>query len=813
MNEVHMTLLVNAPTWDLSEVHIELVALNGGTPPSWSFPDLSVDRNTPPKLRLIHLGEPDPKTTDPIEIRQQTIVHKLVDNGSHVWSVGGSWDGSNFVEGVLLGNLPQPTGWTACDLITWTFRVEAFAHGKAVSSWAQFDYTYDPALNQQQQSPNCTQRKFGTHGNQGGSGSSGTAGSFDPNDKLAPAGYGDAAFVQADGSLAYQIRFENLATATGPAREISVVDTLDENVDLNTFELSEIRFADQSISLPAGVQQYETNMLMKANGADIFVEVSAGLDYTKRQVSLTLRALDPNTGWFHEDPLVGLLYPNDDTGRGEGSISYLVRPKAGLPSDTVIENQASIVFDYNDPIDTPLVSNTLDAEDPVSAVKPLPPTTAETSFVVSWAGDDEAAGSGIAAYDVYASDNGGPYVLWQASTAETSAEFKGELGHTYAFYSVARDNVGHVERVPGVPDATTLVQNNQPPAAAILGPPTGVRGQSLNYHVSATDSSPADMAAGFSFRIDWGDGSPVQMLAAVAGETRKVVEHAFADTGSYVVHITASDREGAVSEAAAHQVEIKIAELQEGGRVLAVGGSRGNDAISFRLRKNENTRIIKITVFMNDKNLGSFTAPEKLAVFGQEGNDVIVAPSALRLNRPRRSFAPTAWFDGGPGNDRLTGGPMADVLLGGPGNDILDGREGADLLIGGPGADRILGGPGDNLLIAAATIFDHRASALSAIFAEWTSTRTYSQRVANISGLTAPGMDGSTFGTRHNAGNFLTLTGSSPTVEDDTARDVLTGSGNRDWFLINADGSPRDLITNLGRNDLATRLGSLPGGS
>src|SRR5439155_19137921 len=41
----------------------------------------------------------------------------------------------------------------------------------------------------------------------GPSNSSALAGSFDPNDKLAPAGYGDAAFVQADGSLSYQVRF------------------------------------------------------------------------------------------------------------------------------------------------------------------------------------------------------------------------------------------------------------------------------------------------------------------------------------------------------------------------------------------------------------------------------------------------------------------------------------------------------------------------------------------------------------------------------------------------------------------------------
>ena len=77
---------------------------------------------------------------------------------------------------------------------------------------------------------------------------------------------------------------------------------------------------------------------------------------------------DPATGTFPEDPLLGLLYPEDGTGRGVGSVSYTVTPKAGLSSGTVINNRARIVFDYNDPIDTPQVHNALDAAPPTSQV-------------------------------------------------------------------------------------------------------------------------------------------------------------------------------------------------------------------------------------------------------------------------------------------------------------------------------------------------------------------------------------------------------------------------------------------------------------
>ena len=200
--------------------------------------------------------------------------------------------------------------------------------------------------------------------------------SYDPNDKLAPAGHGTAGFIQSDSTLDYTIRFENMSDATAPAREVIVTDTLDESLDLDTFELTEIAFADYVISIPPGLDQYEDWVPATVGGQEILVEVQAGLDHETRVLTLALRSLDPVTGWFPEDPFVGLLYPNDETGRGEGHISFLVRPLADLPSGTEITNWARIYFDYNDPIDTPLVRNTLDAGPPSSSVVALPESVA-----------------------------------------------------------------------------------------------------------------------------------------------------------------------------------------------------------------------------------------------------------------------------------------------------------------------------------------------------------------------------------------------------------------------------------------------------
>ncbi|WP_353929425.1 DUF4114 domain-containing protein [Okeanomitos corallinicola TIOX110] len=76
-------------------------------------------------------------------------------------------------------------------------------------------------------------------------------------------------------------------------------------------------------------------------------------------------------------------------------------------------------------------------------------------FTVSWSGTD--VGSGVASYDVYVSVDGGDFTLWQDDITATSATYTGELNKTYGFYTVATDNVGNMEAVPTVADATTTV--------------------------------------------------------------------------------------------------------------------------------------------------------------------------------------------------------------------------------------------------------------------------------------------------------------------------------------------------------------------
>ena len=61
------------------------------------------------------------------------------------------------------------------------------------------------------------------------------------------------------------------------------------------------------------------------------------------------------------------------------------------------------------------------------------------------------------AYDIYVSINNGPWNLWLAQTTNTCANFQGQTGNTYGFYSIAHDGAGEVQQTPASANTTTLV--------------------------------------------------------------------------------------------------------------------------------------------------------------------------------------------------------------------------------------------------------------------------------------------------------------------------------------------------------------------
>ena len=128
-----------------------------------------------------------------------------------------------------------------------------------------------------------------------------------------------------------------------------------------------------------------------------------------------------------------------------------------------------------------------DTEPPTSMVDALP-AQSRPAFLVRWSGQDNPGGTGISSYDVFYSENGGPFIRWLYSTPNTSAVFQGALGSTYAFYSVAVDVAGNRQPTPAAPQAqTTVALENHPP---VFTPQPNValnEGDTLSIIAAATD--------------------------------------------------------------------------------------------------------------------------------------------------------------------------------------------------------------------------------------------------------------------------------------------------------------------------------------
>jgi hypothetical protein len=192
-----------------------------------------------------------------------------------------------------------------------------------------------------------------------------------------------------------------------------------------------------------------------------------------------------------------------------------------------------------------------------------------------------------------------------------------------------------------------------------------------------------------------------------------------------------------------------------GLRALVVRGTAAADDVYFQ--SVSSGTMVAVRVGGVERARYSKTDVSRIVAYGSGGNDRLALQTSLNL---------AAYLAGGDGDDTLQGGARADVLLGGAGVDRLTGSGDKDVLIGGAGADVLSGGGGSDLLVGGATAHDGNDSALRQILGEWTSSRTYAQRVDNL---------------RAGANGLPALNGT--TAPDDGAVDDLTGGSSTDWFV------------------------------
>jgi uncharacterized repeat protein (TIGR01451 family) len=139
--------------------------------------------------------------------------------------------------------------------------------------------------------------------------------SYDPNDKaVLPQGKGVEGFIDKNQNMIYTIRFQNTGTAT--AEKIYIIDTIDSNLDLNTFTLLNHSHYPEIIFMNGGV-----------------------IKFNYRYIYLPDSHSSPNGS--------------------QGFVQFALRQKANLPELTQIKNTSYIYFDYNAPVKTNTVLNTI----------------------------------------------------------------------------------------------------------------------------------------------------------------------------------------------------------------------------------------------------------------------------------------------------------------------------------------------------------------------------------------------------------------------------------------------------------------------
>ncbi|MGA2498781.1 MAG: dockerin type I domain-containing protein, partial [Tepidisphaeraceae bacterium] len=295
----------------------------------------------------------------------------------------------------------------------------------------------------------------------------------------------------------------------------------------------------------------------------------------------------------------------------------------------------------------------IDTTPPISHVNTLPVTTAQYSFPVSWSGQDDVGGSGIVDYDVYVSDNGGGYALWLNHTTSTTAIYPGLAGHTYAFFSEARDNAGNVESAPATPEAQIQVIDITPPTSQVSPLPAVAASNGLVVSWSGQDDQGGSGIASYDVYVSDNGGVPALWQDHTAA-TSATFYGQFSHT--YAFFSRARDQAGNVQAAPAVPDTQTITPS-------AWFGTAGNDVLTLRLDAGGS-----MVQFFNTAIAGTsapaFSLPlntlQPFGIKGLAGNDTVT----IDFTNGNPVPAGGVTIDGGPGINTLK-------VVGGSGNNPI----------------------------------------------------------------------------------------------------------------------------------------------
>lgn len=285
-----------------------------------------------------------------------------------------------------------------------------------------------------------------------------TVNALDPNEKYPVQGQDENNYIAKGRELDYHITFENADTATAPASEVFVYDTLDLSVlDTTRFSWNSIGFGDINIALNVQGTHVVEDIDLRPYGGNAIVRFEGKVD-TTGVLSAVYTTLDSATMVLTENVLDGFLPPNQSKPEGEGFFNFSIGQQPNLPHGTRIENRASIIFDRNEPIATGLAVNTIDDKAPESFVVPFDqPEQYDSLLHVEFSGFDGE--SGVRGYNVYVSVNDNGYNLFAKEYKLNYMDIAASYGNTYSFIVGAVDNVSNREDKPFQEEARISIVN------------------------------------------------------------------------------------------------------------------------------------------------------------------------------------------------------------------------------------------------------------------------------------------------------------------------------------------------------------------
>lgn len=294
--------------------------------------------------------------------------------------------------------------------------------------------------------PNCPPNPSG------GGGSSTPQPPSDPNDIYGYLSEAGSKFIaDSVARVNYTIEFENDTTfATAAAHTIVIKDTLDSRYfDLKAFMPTGVRIGSREAFLNEADVVTNNDKTTFVKTIDMRPEINAiaqveGEFNQKNGIAQwTFQSLDPMTMEPTDGLMQGILPVNYDGTSGIGEVMFDIGVKQGKADGTEISNRASIVFDYEEAIQTPTWTNIVDSVAPTSIVNGLSMLNDSTLHITADGLDER---SGIWKYEWYV--QAGKNAPWWKECETDSASFDYHIyeGINYGFCVLAVDSAGNVEQ-------------------------------------------------------------------------------------------------------------------------------------------------------------------------------------------------------------------------------------------------------------------------------------------------------------------------------------------------------------------------------